>query len=85
MFFAYKLLTNIEMLERTFKNHKFGASMKYGKMAIISAIGAFGISDEEIDVKTIDKLAKQKIEKVESLWGDFINGSSKFCVGKISV
>lgn len=73
MFFAYKLLTNIETLEKTSKNHKFGVSMKYGKMAIISAIGAFGISDEEIDAKTIDMLAKQKIKEVESRWGDFIN------------
>ncbi len=77
MFFAYKLLTNIEMLEKTSKNHKFGASMKYGKMAIISAIGAFGISDKDIDVKNIDMLAKEKIEEVESLWGDFINYVTK--------
>jgi hypothetical protein len=77
MFFAYKLLTNIETLEKTSKNHKFGASMKYGKMAIISAIGAFGINDEDIDTKKIDVLAKEKIEKVESLWGDFINYVTK--------
>lgn len=72
MFFAYKVLTNIEMIEKT-KTHKFGASMKYGKMAIVAAIGTYGISDEEIDVKTIDMQAKEKIEKVESLWGDFIS------------
>lgn len=72
MFFAYKVLTNIETVEKT-KNHKFGPSMKYGKMAIIAAIGTYGISDEDIEVKTIDVLAIEKIEKVESLWGDFIN------------
>lgn len=76
MFFAYKVLTNIEMVEKT-KKHKFGASMKYGKMAIIAAIGTFGISDKDLDVKTIDVLAKQKIEEVESLWGDFINYVTK--------
>jgi hypothetical protein len=76
MFFAYKVLTNIEMKEKI-KNHKFGASMKYGKMAIIAAIGTFGISDEDINVKTIDELAKGKIEKVESLWGNFISYVTK--------
>ena len=76
MFFAYKLLTNIETVEKT-KKHKFGPSMKYGKMAIIAAIGTYGISDEDIDVKTIDTLAKEKIEHVESLWGDFINYVAK--------
>ena len=72
MFFAYKVLINIETVEKT-KKHKFGPSMKYGKMAIIAAIGTYGISDEDIDVNTIDALAKEKIEQVESLWGDFIN------------
>lgn len=76
MFFAYKLLTNIETVEKT-KKHKFGPSMKYGKMAIIAAIGTYGISDKDIDVTTIDTLAKEKIEKVESLWGDFINYITK--------
>ncbi len=51
--------------------------MKYGKMAVIAAIGTFGISDKDIDVTTIDTLAKEKIEKVGSLWGDFINYVSK--------
>ncbi|MFA5845416.1 MAG: AIPR family protein [Thermodesulfovibrionales bacterium] len=76
MFFAYKLLTNIETVEKT-KKHKFGPSMKYGKMAIIAAIGTYGISDEDIDVKTVDAIAKEKIEHVESLWGDFINYVTK--------
>ena len=71
MFFAYKVLTNIETVEKT-KKHKFGSSMKNGKMAIIAAIGAYGIADDDIDVKTIDVLAKEKIDKIESLWGDFI-------------
>jgi len=72
MFFAYKLLTNIETIEKT-KEHNFGASMKYGKMAIIAAVGTYGVSDEDIDVTTVDALAKEKIEQVESLWGNFIN------------
>jgi len=76
MFFAYKVLINIETVEKT-KEHKFGPSMKYGKMAIIAAIGTYGISDEEIDVNTIDALAKEKIEQVESLWGDFVNYVTK--------
>lgn len=77
MFFAYKLLTNIETMEKTSKNHKFGTSIKYGKMAIISAVGAFGINDEEIDAKNIDILANEKIEKVEASWVDFINYVTK--------
>src|SRR3972149_6215382 len=76
MFFAYKVLINIETVEKT-KEHKFGPSMKYGKMAIIAAIGTYGISAEEIDVNTIDALAKEKIEQVESLWGDFVNYVTK--------
>lgn len=76
MFFAYKVLINIETVEKT-KKHKFGPSMKYGKMAIIAAIGTYGIADEDIDVNTIDALAKEKIEQVESLWGDFINYVTK--------
>jgi hypothetical protein len=76
MFFAYKVLTNIETVEKT-RKHNFGASMKYGKMAIIAAIGTLGISDEDIDVKTVDKLAREKIYKVESLWDDFINYVTK--------
>ena len=71
MFFAYKLLTNIEAIEKT-KHHNFGASMKYGKMAVIAAIGTSGISDDDIDVESIDNLAKEKIKGVESLWGEFI-------------
>jgi hypothetical protein len=72
MFFAYKVLANIETVEKT-RNHKFGQSMKYGKMAIIAAIGTYGINEDSIDVTTIDNLAKEKIEKVESLWNDFLN------------
>ena len=67
-----RCLTNIEWLEKTSKDHEFGARVKYGKMAIISAVGIFGISDEDIAVfraekkerqdrqRTIDMLARKK-------------------------
>ena len=87
MFFAYKVLKNIESVEKN-RQHKFGVSIKYGKMAIVAVIGTFGITDEEIDnlsniqiddkkmggfEKSIDKLAIEKIEKAELMWADFIN------------
>jgi hypothetical protein len=76
MFFAYKVLRNIEMVERN-RSHNFGASMKYGKMAIIAAIGTNGISNEEIDVTTVDALAKDKTEQIESCWVDYISYATK--------
>ncbi len=76
MFFAYKVLRNIEMVERS-RKHNFSASMKYGKMAIIAAIGANGISNEEIDVNTVDTLAKEKTDQIESRWDNFINYVTK--------
>ena len=77
MFFAYKLLANIELLEKNSEGHKFGASMKYGKMGIISAIGILGISDEDISVENVDDLAKQKLKDMSSMWEDFISYVTK--------
>ncbi len=77
MFFAYKLLVNIELLEKNPESHKFGASMKYGKMGIISAVGILGISDEDISVENIDDLAKQKLNDVSSMWQDFMGYVTK--------
>lgn len=75
MFFAYKLFINIEALEKT--EHKFGASLKYGKMAIVAAIGAQGINNEDINVDNIDELAKRKLKKVASVWNNFIDYVTK--------
>lgn len=75
MFFAYKLFINIEALEKT--EHKFGASLKYGKMAIIAAIGAQGINNEDINADNIDEVAKEKLERVESMWSNFIDYTTK--------
>lgn len=73
MFFAYKLLINIEAMDKKEKDI-FGASIKYGRMGIISAIGAFSINDNmDIDANDMDKLTKEKIKKVASIWNDFIN------------
>lgn len=75
MFFAYKVLRNLESLEKT--GHKFGASLKYGKMAIIAAIGVQGINNEDINADNIDELAKEKLEKVASMWSGFIDYATK--------
>ena len=77
MFFAYKLLVNIESLEKNSKDHKFGISMKYGKMGIISAVGVLGISNEDIKIENIDELAKQKLGEVSSVWEGFIDYVTK--------
>ncbi len=72
MFFSYKLLKNIELMERNSKEHHFGSSLKYGKMAIISAVGVGDISNDEIDVKNIDEVANKRISEISSIWSDFI-------------
>lgn len=77
MFFAYRLLINIEQLEQTDKVYKFGQSVKYGKMAIISAIGILSKS-ELIDESKIDQEAQRMIKKASSQWGNFM----KYVVGK---
>ncbi len=73
MFFAYKLLKNIESLEKSSETHNFGASIKYGKMGIISAVGILSISDDDIKLENIDDMAKQKLQEVSSKWQVFID------------
>jgi len=72
MFFAYKLLRNLENIEKSVKKQKFGVSMKYGKMAIISAAGVLGVDKEKITTTTVDKIAEEMVRKISSMWGDFI-------------
>lgn len=69
MFFAYKILKNIEGLEEKEKNI-FGTSIRYGRMAIISAIGALSM-DKEVDAKDLDTEAKKRITEVASMWKKF--------------
>lgn len=71
MFFAYKILMNIEAMDEKEKSI-FGLSIRYGRMAIISAIGALNM-DNEVDTKDIDAEAKRRIKEVASMWGKFIN------------
>lgn len=71
MFFAYRLLTNIETMDEKEKSI-FGPSVKYGKMAIISAIGALD-DDKEVDINNIDAVAKDKIKEISSIWNDFMS------------
>lgn len=70
MFFAYKLLINLEEVENK-TSHKFGQSMKYGKMAIISAAGVF-YKNKELDSANLDKSVTEIIKLVSSQWEDFI-------------
>jgi len=77
MFFSYKLLKNIQALEKSSPKHKFGASMKYGKMAIISAIGVLGVDNKNITIEGVDDIAKKKIKEIESKWGIFIHYATK--------
>lgn len=72
MFFAYKVLTSIESLEKD-RKHKFGQSMKYGKMAIIAAAGTFTVDEDKIDVTNIDDMANDILLKIESTWNDFLS------------
>ncbi len=70
MFFAYKLLKNIEVMKPIEKNI-FGPSIKYGKMAIIAAVATLD-GDEDINISNVDEIARQKIKKISSKWSDFI-------------
>jgi hypothetical protein len=71
MFFVYKILMNIETMDEKEKN-LFGSGFRYGRMAIISAIGALN-KDKEVDTNNIDTKAKRRIKKVASMWNDFAN------------
>jgi hypothetical protein len=71
MFFAYKILMNIEIMDEKEKI-LFGLGFRYGRIAIISAIGALN-KDKEVDVNNIDTEAKKRIKKVASIWNDFVN------------
>lgn len=71
MFFAYKLLMNIEAMDEKEKSI-FGLSIRYGRMAIISAIGALNM-DKEVDITDIDTKARNRITEVASKWDNFIN------------
>lgn len=71
MFFAYKLLMNIEAMDEKEKSI-FGLSIRYGRMAIISAIGALNM-DKEVDTTDIDTKARNRIKEVASEWDNFIN------------
>lgn len=70
MFFSYRLLKNIEVMEMKEKDI-FGSSIKYGKMAIISAIAILS-NNEDIDTSNVDGVAKEQIKEVSLKWNDFI-------------
>lgn len=71
MFFAHRLLVNIDKIDKELRD-KFGLSLRYGKMAIISAIGAIGM-EEEITKDNVDVLSEKKIKEVTSKWKAFEN------------
>lgn len=71
MIFAYKLFINVGKIKPGIRK-LFGPTMKYGKMAIIAALGVIGISEDEITLDTIDDLAIRRIEEIALFWDDFI-------------
>lgn len=71
MFFAYKILMNIEVMAEKEKSI-FGLSLRYGRMAIISAIGALNMGND-IEINDIDVEAKKRIKEVASMWSKFIS------------
>ena len=72
MFFAYNLLKVLESSEKISADYKFGPNLKYGKMAIISAAGIFGVDKEKITTDSVNSLTQDMIQKISSTWDDFI-------------
>lgn len=70
IFFAYKILKNIEQ-SSNIKNN-FGPNMKYVKMAIISVAGALYVNKYPITTDNVDEMAKKMIQKVLAIWDKFI-------------
>lgn len=71
MFFAYRALTKLEGVDAKTKD-VFSYGLRYGKMAIIAAIGAMEL-DKEITKDNVDGLVEDKIKEIASKWGDFEN------------
>ncbi len=70
MVFAYWILDKLYHLEADTSESSWGYGFRYGKMAIIAAIGHIGVQGE-ITRASIDSLADACIDNVKGVWLDF--------------
>lgn len=70
MVFSYFILRKLAEIEREGEYKEWGFGLRYGKMAIISAIAISG-SFENISKDSLDDLITKNIDKVHNKWKDF--------------
>jgi hypothetical protein len=74
MMFAYLTLQKLHKLSSELssgpKKSKWGYGLRYGKMAIIAAIGAMGFEQRD-NIEEMQKEAAEKLKKLESRWRKF--------------
>jgi len=69
MFYSYLLLVELYRLEKE-NDESWGYGLRYGKMAIISALGVIGLQ-QEITQKNINFLVISAIENIKKRWQEF--------------
>lgn len=84
MFFSWQLLEMLHEIEsrehikewkdfEDFKDYRYGFSLRYGKMAIVAAVGVLGVDESKLDKNNIIQHAKEKLHKILSNWDSFEN------------
>lgn len=82
MFFAWKLYEKLDKIESAdhrkkwkglegFQKMKFGVSLRYGKMAVISAVGVTGVPETDLSYDKIDEAVSKKLLFVIGKWKAF--------------
>lgn len=82
MFFAWKLLKKLESIEQAqatkdwkgreeFEQIDIGRSLRYGKLAIISAVGLIDLQEEELSNKKLSDLVSSKLSSTLQKWKAF--------------
>jgi len=82
MFFAWSLLKKLRSIDnaqakdnwekdKEFEEIEFGSGLRYGKMAIISAVGVQGITNEDISSQKLTESVSSKLLFVLQRWAVF--------------
>lgn len=82
MFFSWLLLKNLQLIEyrksrdewdeqKEFEKIDFGMSLRYGKMAVIAAVGAANITEEDLSNDRITETVSKKLLLVLKKWKGF--------------
>jgi hypothetical protein len=82
MFFAWKLVQKLAQIEQAkkkenwngqkkFEKMEFGMSLRYGKMAVISAVGVTGVPEADLSYDKINETVSKKLLVVLRRWKAF--------------